>query len=166
MPNAGPARSTSARSSASATASIACTRCHGWYGPRTRWCAKRKPGSVATCGCSRRSNSSSMGGPLLARDVHKGSRGPNAFPGKGSRDHVRLRYRPQGERVYVRIETDVPDEARVWRTLQVLGAPIEVDRDPRALSWGRYVQEGAFAKLQKASQLMRAELLPEPGDGP
>lgn len=79
---------------------------------------------------------------------------------------MKLRYRPQGDRVYVRIETDVPDEARVWRTLTMLGAPIEVDRDPRALSWARFVGAGAFPKLQKAAQLMRATLEPEAGEAP
>jgi SNF2 family DNA or RNA helicase len=79
---------------------------------------------------------------------------------------LKLRYRRKGERVYVRIETDVPDERRVWRTLEMLGAPVEVDKDPRALSWARFVKEAAFPKLQKAAQLMRATLDPETGEAP
>jgi len=79
---------------------------------------------------------------------------------------VKLRYRRVGDRLYVRIADDVPDESRVWKSLQMMGAPVEVDRDPRALSWSRYVKEGAFAKLQKAAGLLRATLEPEPGEAP
>ena len=79
---------------------------------------------------------------------------------------MKLRYRRQGDRVYVRIQTDVPDESRVWRTLQMMGAPLEVDRDPRALSWSRFVKESAFPKLEKAAKMARATLEPEAGEAP
>lgn len=82
------------------------------------------------------------------------------------RRRVKLRYRKVGDRYYVRIVDDVPDESRVWKSFQMMGTPLEVDRDPRALSWSRYVKEAAFAKLQKSAQLLRATLEPEPGEAP
>ena len=77
-----------------------------------------------------------------------------------------MRYRRVGDRYYVRIVTDVPDEGRVWRSLGMMGAPVQVDKDPRALSWSRYVPEAAFPKLEKAAKLLRAQLEPEPGEAP
>lgn len=79
---------------------------------------------------------------------------------------MRLRYRKQGDRYYVRILDDVANETRVWRSLQMMGAPLEVDKDPRALSWSRFVPEAAFAKLEKAARMVRATLEPEPGEAP
>jgi SNF2 family DNA or RNA helicase len=79
---------------------------------------------------------------------------------------VKLRYRKVADRYYVRIVDDVADESRVWKSLAMMGAPIEVDRDPRALSWSRFVREPAFARLQKAAMLLRATLEPEPGEAP
>lgn len=79
---------------------------------------------------------------------------------------MKLRYRRAGDRFYVRIATDVPDESRAWKNLQMMGAPIEVDRDPRALSWSRYVREGGFARLERAAKMLRATLEPEPGEAP
>jgi SNF2 family DNA or RNA helicase len=77
-----------------------------------------------------------------------------------------MRYRKVGDRYYVRIVTDVPDESRAWRSLTMMGAPIQVDKDPRALSWSRYVPEAAFPKLEKAARMVRASLEPEPGEAP
>lgn len=78
-----------------------------------------------------------------------------------------LRYRRVDDRYYVRIVTDVPDERRVWKSLQTMGTPVEVDRDPRALTWSRYVTgDAGFAKLQKACRMLRADLQPEPGEAP
>ena len=79
---------------------------------------------------------------------------------------MKLRYRRQGDRYYVRIVGHVPDEQRVWRTLGMMGAPVEVDRDPRALSWSRYVREGGFARLERAARMLRADLEPEAGEAP
>jgi SNF2 family DNA or RNA helicase len=79
---------------------------------------------------------------------------------------VKLRYKPVGERYYLRIVEDVPNEPRVWQALTRLGAPIEVDRDPRALTWARFVPAAGFAKLQRAAGMMRATLEPEPGEAP
>lgn len=79
---------------------------------------------------------------------------------------MKLRYRLQDGRVYVRIASHVPDESRVWRMLGMMGCPMQVEKDPRALSWSRYVPEAAFGKLQKAAKLMRATLEPEAGEAP
>jgi SNF2 family DNA or RNA helicase len=79
---------------------------------------------------------------------------------------LRIRYKRVGERYYVRIVEDVPNESRVWQTLQRMGAPLEVDKDPRALSWSRFVREGGLARLQKAASMLRATLEPEPGEAP
>lgn len=79
---------------------------------------------------------------------------------------MKLRYRQQGDRFYVRIVDDVPNEQRVWRSLQMMGVPLETDKDPRALMWSRFVKESAFPKLQKAAGLLRATLEPEGGTAP
>lgn len=79
---------------------------------------------------------------------------------------MRLRYRQQGDRYYVRIVDDVPNESRVWRSLQMMGVPLETDRDPRALTWSRFVKEAAFPKLQKAATMLRATIEPEGGTAP
>ncbi|HEX2021292.1 MAG TPA: DEAD/DEAH box helicase [Candidatus Thermoplasmatota archaeon] len=79
---------------------------------------------------------------------------------------MKLRYRRVGDRCYVRIVDDVASEARVWRSLQMMGAPLEVDKDPRALTWSRYVPEAAFPKLERAARMLRASLEPEPGEAP
>jgi len=79
---------------------------------------------------------------------------------------VKLRYKRVGDRFYVRIVEDVANESRVWQMLQRFGAPLEVDRDPRALSWARYVSETGLVKLQKAAGMMRSTLEPEPGEAP
>ena len=79
---------------------------------------------------------------------------------------VKLRYRREGERFYLRIAGDVPDEARVWKTLTLMGAPIHILNDPKALIKPRFVPADAFPKLQRAAKMMRATLSPEAGEAP
>ena len=77
-----------------------------------------------------------------------------------------MRYRKVGDRYYVRIVTDVQNETQAWKRLQMMGAPVQVDKDPRALTWSRYVPEAGFAKLQRAAHMLRATLDPEEGEAP
>lgn len=79
---------------------------------------------------------------------------------------MRIRYRAEGDRVFLRIEDRVEDESRVWRMLALSGAKIERSEDPRALSWRRYTPREAFPKLARAAAMARAELLPEEGEAP
>src|SRR5438128_9246472 len=110
-----------ARSSVSARASSVATRAHGTYGPRTRWCAKRKGGSVETLGCATRSKPWSV--MTLPAGRRRAGRKKNIPPrsnvearGQG-RKAVKLRYRKVADRYYVRIVDDVADESRVWKSL-------------------------------------------------
>ena len=82
------------------------------------------------------------------------------------RPHVRLRYRLEGDRYYLRIVDDVRDEQQVWRTLKMMGAPLERDPDTRRLQWTRYVHQDAMARLVRAAGMMRATLEPEGGEAP
>ncbi|HET6403909.1 MAG TPA: DEAD/DEAH box helicase [Candidatus Thermoplasmatota archaeon] len=79
---------------------------------------------------------------------------------------MRLRYRLEGDRYYVRIVDDVRSEAQVWRTLQMMGAPLERDPDTRRLEWTRYVHKDAMPRLVRAAGMMRASLEPEGGEAP
>lgn len=79
---------------------------------------------------------------------------------------MRIQYRLQGDRYYLRIVDDVPDESRVWRTLGMMGAPVERDASTLALSWTRYVHKDAMPRLVRAAGMMRATLEPEGGQAP
>lgn len=79
---------------------------------------------------------------------------------------MRLRYKLQGERYYLRIVDDVPDEGRIWKTLQMMGAPVERDPNSLQLSWTRYIHKDNMPRLVRAVGMMRATLEAEGGDAP
>ena len=79
---------------------------------------------------------------------------------------VRLRYRVEADRIFLRIEDYVDNESRIWNMLKMMGAPLQVDSNPKALSWNRYVPKDAYPKLARSAQMLKAELLPEEGEAP
>lgn len=79
---------------------------------------------------------------------------------------VRVRYKLEGDHYLLRIVDDVPDEGRVWRTLTMMGAPVERNPDARALSWTRRVAASQMPRLVRAAGMMRATLEAEGGEAP
>lgn len=79
---------------------------------------------------------------------------------------VRLRYKLEGDWYLLRIVDDVPDEQRVWKALTMMGAPVERNPDPRALSWTRMIRKEQMARLVRAAGMMRATLEAEGGEAP
>ncbi|HWG90957.1 MAG TPA: DEAD/DEAH box helicase [Candidatus Thermoplasmatota archaeon] len=79
---------------------------------------------------------------------------------------MRLRYRVEADRIFLRIEDYVDNESRIWNMLKMMGAPLQVDSNPKALSWNRYVPKDAYPKLARSAQMLKAELLPEEGEAP
>ncbi len=79
---------------------------------------------------------------------------------------MRLRYRLEGDRLYVRIEDRVEDESRVWKTLARMGAPVETESERGSLVFRKFVPTPALPKLERACRMMKWDLAPEAGEPP
>ncbi len=83
-----------------------------------------------------------------------------------SQPRVRLRYRVQGDRVYVRIASHVENETRIWTMLQRFGVRFEKEGDNRSLVYKRWIPRETLPKLNRAAGMLRAKLEPEEGEAP
>ncbi|MBI4392689.1 MAG: DEAD/DEAH box helicase [Euryarchaeota archaeon] len=77
---------------------------------------------------------------------------------------VRLRYRPEGDRLILRLEEISGEETRLWKLLQTMGCRTESEQVPGTLTWRRWIKAVDFPRLERASKLTRWELAPEAGE--
>ncbi|MHB8604657.1 MAG: hypothetical protein ACYDCK_05325, partial [Thermoplasmatota archaeon] len=79
---------------------------------------------------------------------------------------MRVRYRIEGEKIILRVEDKDIEDARVWKTLGLAGAPLQVENDPKRLNQRRFVAREAYPRLARAAERVRATLAPEDGEAP
>ncbi|MHB8585356.1 MAG: DEAD/DEAH box helicase [Thermoplasmatota archaeon] len=77
-----------------------------------------------------------------------------------------LKYRPEGERIYLEVDDRVDDESRVWKTLERSGVPVTRDTASRALIAPRFIPKEALPKLERACRMLRFTLKPATGVAP
>lgn len=77
---------------------------------------------------------------------------------------MRLRYRPQGDRLLLRFEQEPDDEHRLWKLLQTMGCPTWSEQVPGTLVWQRWIPRDHLPKLERAARMVRWTLLPEAGE--
>ncbi|HVL48757.1 MAG TPA: DEAD/DEAH box helicase [Candidatus Thermoplasmatota archaeon] len=76
-----------------------------------------------------------------------------------------LRYRAQGDRVYVAIGDRVENETRLWQTLARWGVQTQSEAVSRtSLEFRRWIPRDMFPKLEKAARMLRWRLEPEAGE--
>jgi SNF2 family DNA or RNA helicase len=77
---------------------------------------------------------------------------------------LRLRYRPEGDRLLLRVEGDPDDEHRIWNLLRSVGCTTVGEQVPGTLHWVRWIPTSHLPRLERAAKLIRAELVPEAGE--